>query len=69
MGFREEYGDLSLQNAVDAIVVLLKRQGTDIDEKSFTWTVVGALFDSGVIKREDFEHAYHSLVQNKHTGS
>lgn len=58
MNFRYEYGDYSAQEAVDAIVVILKQNGIEIDEKSFTWTLVGALFDKGIISRKEFERIY-----------
>jgi hypothetical protein len=58
MNFREEYGDYSAQEAVDAILVILKQNGFSIDEKSFTWTLVGALFDKGIINRQEFERIY-----------
>ena len=51
MNFREEYGDYSAQEAVDAIILILKRSGVEVDEKSFAWTLVGALFDNGIISR------------------
>jgi hypothetical protein len=65
MNFRVEYGDFSVQEAVDAIVFLLQRKGSLIDEKSFTWTLVGALFQNGVISRQEFENIYYSLVRQK----
>ncbi len=61
MNFRDEYGELSAQEAVDAILVILKKSGVEIDDKSFTWTLVGALFQKGVIPRQDFERIYYSL--------
>ena len=61
MNFRDEYGEFSAQEAVDAILVILKKSGVDIDDKSFTWTLVGALFQKGVIPRQDFERIYYSL--------
>jgi len=67
MKFREEYGDYSAQEAVDAIVVILKQNGVEIDEKSFTWTLVGALFDKGVISRQEFERIYF-LLRNQTNG-
>ncbi len=65
MNFREEYGDFHIQETVDAIVALLKRKGASIDDRSFTWTLVGALFRNGIIKREEFESTYYSLVQQR----
>ena len=41
MNFRNEYGEYSAQEAVDAILVILKKHGIEIDDKSFTWTLVG----------------------------
>lgn len=61
MNFRGEYGDYSAQEAVDAILVILKQNGVEIDEKSFTWTLVGALFDKGVVPRQEFERIYFLL--------
>lgn len=61
MNFRDEYGEFSAQEAVDAILVILKKSGVEIDDKSFTWTLVGALFQKGVIPRRDFERIYYSL--------
>jgi hypothetical protein len=61
MNFRDEYGDYSAQEAVDAILVILKQNGVEIDEKSFTWTLVGALFDKGVVPRQEFERIYFLL--------
>ena len=61
MNFRDEYGDYSAQEAVDAILVTLKQNGVEIDEKSFTWTLVGALFDKGVLSRQEFERIYFLL--------
>jgi len=61
MNFRDEYGEFSAQEAVDAILAILKKSGVEIDDKSFTWTLVGALFQKGVIPRQDFERIYYSL--------
>ena len=61
MNFRKEYGDYSAQEALDAILVILKQNGFQIDDKSFTWTLVGALFDKGIIPREEFERIYYSV--------
>ena len=61
MNFRDEYGDYSAQEAVDAILVILKQNGVEIDENSFTWTLVGALFDKGVLSRQEFERIYFLL--------
>lgn len=61
MNFREEYGDYSAQEAVDAILVILKQNGVEIDENSFTWTLVGALFDKGIVSRQRFERIYFLL--------
>jgi hypothetical protein len=65
MNFRDEYGDCSAQEAVDAIIVILKKNGVEIDEKSFTWTLVGALFDKGIVSREEFERIYYLLKSQK----
>jgi hypothetical protein len=64
MNFRNEYGDYSVQEAIDAIVVFLKQNGAEIDEKSFTWTLVGVLFDRDIIPRQEFERIY-SLLKNR----
>ncbi len=64
MNFREEYGEFSAQEAVDAITLILKRSGVQVDEESFTWTLVGALFDKGILSRKEFENMY-SLVKTK----
>ncbi|HEY7535667.1 MAG TPA: hypothetical protein VH878_06940 [Thermodesulfobacteriota bacterium] len=61
MNFRDEYGDYSAQEAVDALLVILKQNGIEIDENSFTWTLVGALFDKGVVSRQEFERIYFLL--------
>ncbi len=61
MNFREEYGDYSAQEAVDALLVILKQNGVEIDENSFTWTLVGALFDKGIVARQEFERIYFLL--------
>ncbi|HML95055.1 MAG TPA: hypothetical protein PKC29_06465 [Thermodesulfobacteriota bacterium] len=61
MNFRDEYGEFSAQEAVDAILVILKKSGVEIDDRSFTWTLVGALFQKGVIPRQEFERIYYSL--------
>ncbi|MCL4245565.1 MAG: hypothetical protein KJ002_10615 [Candidatus Dadabacteria bacterium] len=68
MNFRDEYGEFSAQEAVDAILVILKKNGVEIDDRSFTWTLVGALFQKGVIPRQDFERIYYSL-KNHENGS
>ncbi|HSE83902.1 MAG TPA: hypothetical protein VLB01_05090 [Thermodesulfobacteriota bacterium] len=65
MNFREEYGDYSVQEAVDAIILILKRGGAEVDDKSFTWTLVGALFDNGIISRTEFESIYYLLKSHK----
>jgi len=65
MDFREEFGEFNIQEAVDAILTLLQRKGANIDEKSFTWILVGALFLNGVLERGEFESVYHSLVHQK----
>ncbi len=65
MNFRDEYGDYSAQEAVDAILVILKQNGVEIDENSFTWTLVGALFDKGVLSRQEFERIYFLLKSQK----
>ena len=65
MNFRDEYGDYSAQEAVDAILVILKQNGVEIDENSFTWTLVGALFDKGILSRQKFEHIYFLLKSQK----
>jgi len=61
MNFRDEYGEYSAQEAVDAILVILRKSGVEIDDRSFTWTLVGALFQKGVIPRQEFERIYYSL--------
>lgn len=68
MNFRQEYGDFSAQEVIDAIQLILRRDGVQIDEKSFTWTVVGALFDKGIISRREFEHMY-SLIKTEMNGN
>ena len=68
MNFRQEYGDFSAQEVIDAIQLLLRRDGVQIDEKSFTWTIVGALFDKGIISRYEFEHMY-SLIKTEMNGN
>lgn len=68
MNFRKEYGEFSVQEAVDAIMLVLKSNGVQIDEKSFTWTLVGALFDKGIISRCEFENMY-SLVKTQMNGN
>ncbi|MGH7801469.1 MAG: hypothetical protein ACREOW_12745 [Thermodesulfobacteriota bacterium] len=65
MNFRDEYGDYSAQEAVDAILVILKQNGVEIDENSFTWTLVGALFDKGILSRQEFERIYFLLKSQK----
>lgn len=65
MNFRDEYGEYSAQEAVDAILVILRKSGVDIDDKSFTWTLVGALFEKGVIPRKEFERIYYSLKNHE----
>jgi hypothetical protein len=67
MNFRDEYGDYSVQEAVDTIVLILKQDGAEIDEKSFTWTLVGVLFDKNIIPRQEFERIY-SLLKNRMNG-
>lgn len=69
MNFRAEYGEYSAQEAVDAILVLLRQNGVEIDEKSFTWTLVGALFEKGIITRKEFERIYFSLKNHEVNGS
>jgi len=68
MNFRQEYGEFSAQEAVDAILMILKRDGIQIDEKSLTWTLVGALFDKGIISRQEFEYIYH-LIKTQRNGN
>lgn len=68
MNFRDEYGEYSAQEAVDAILVILRKSGVEIDDRSFTWTLVGALFQKGVIPRQEFERIYYSL-KNHENGS
>ena len=68
MNFRVEYGDYSAQEAVDAILVILKNNGVEIDEKSFTWTLVGALFEKGIIAKHEFERIYVSLKNHENNG-
>jgi len=65
MNFRDEYGDYSAQEAVDAILVILKHNGVEIDENSFTWTLVGVLFDKRVLSRQEFERIYSLLKSQK----
>jgi hypothetical protein len=67
MNFRDEYGEFSAQEAVDAILVILRKSGVEIDDKSFTWTLVGALFQKGVIPRQDFERIYYSLKNHENS--
>jgi hypothetical protein len=69
MNFRVEYGEYSAQEAVDAILVILKNKGVEIDEKSFTWTLVGALFEKGIIAKHDFERIYLSLKYHENNGN
>jgi hypothetical protein len=69
MNFRAEYGEYSAQEAVDAILVLLRQNGVEIDEKSFTWTLVGALFEKGIITRKEFERIYFSLKNHEVNGN
>lgn len=69
MEFRRAYEDFSVQDVVDTIVVLLKKNGSHIDEKSFTWTLVGALFDNEIFSKEDFESTYYSLINHKSNDS
>lgn len=65
MNFRDEYGEYSAQEAVDAILVILRKSGVEIDDRSFTWTLVGALFQKGVIPRQEFERIYYSLKNHE----
>ena len=67
MNFRDEYGEYSAQEAVDAILVILRKSGMEIDDKSFTWTLVGALFEKGVIPRKEFERIYYSLKNHENS--
>jgi hypothetical protein len=67
MNFRDEYGEYSAQEAVDAILVILRKSGVDIDDRSFTWTLVGALFQKGVIPRQEFERIYYSLKNHENS--
>lgn len=69
MNFRVEYGEYSAQEAVDAILVILKNNGVEIDDKSFTWTLVGALFEKGIIAKNEFERIYFSLKNHENNGS
>ena len=69
MNFRVEYGEYSAQEAVDAILVILKNNGIEIDERSFTWTLVGALFEKGIIAKPEFERIYLSLKNHENNGS
>ena len=69
MNFRVEYGEYSAQQAVDAILVILKNSGVEIDDKSFTWTLVGALFEKGIIAKNEFERIYISLKNHENNGS
>jgi hypothetical protein len=68
MNFRNEYGEFSAQEAVDAILVILRKHGIEIDDMSFTWTLVGALFEKGVIPRQEFERIYLSLKNHEVNG-
>jgi hypothetical protein len=68
MNFRVEYGEYSAQEAVDAILVILKNSGIEIDDKSFTWTLVGALFEKGIIPKNEFERIYFSLKNHENNG-
>ena len=68
MNFRDEYGEYLAQEDVDAILVILKKHGIEIDDKSFTWTLVGALFEKGVIPRQEFERIYFSLKNHENNG-
>ncbi|MGE5443662.1 MAG: hypothetical protein ACM3SR_03560 [Ignavibacteriales bacterium] len=67
MDFRDEYGDYSAQEAMDTILLILKKKGFKIDEMSFTWTLVGVLFDRGIISRQEFERIY-PLLKNQANG-
>lgn len=69
MNFRVEYGEYSAQEAVDAITVILRNSGIEIDEKSFTWTLVGALFEKGIIAKHEFERIYFSLKSHENNGN
>lgn len=68
MNFRVEYGEYSAQEAVDAILVILKNSGIEIDDRSFTWTLVGALFEKGIIPKNEFERIYFSLKNHENNG-
>jgi hypothetical protein len=61
MDFRDEYGDYSAQETIDTILLILKKRGFKIDEMSFTWTLIGVLFDKGIISRQEFEGIYFVL--------
>ncbi|MGH7901535.1 MAG: hypothetical protein ACRENZ_07335 [Thermodesulfobacteriota bacterium] len=65
MNFREKYAEFSAREAVDAIQILLKNSGVEIDGESFTWTLVGVLFDRGIITSKEFENLYINLIRNK----
>lgn len=65
MNFRQKYADFSAKEAVNAIQMLLKKSGVEIDEESFTWTLVGVLFDRGIITSKEFENVYINLIRNK----
>jgi hypothetical protein len=67
MDFRDEYGDYSAQEAIDTILLILEKKGFKIDEMSFTWTLVGILFDRGIISRQEFERIYF-LLKNQTNG-
>lgn len=67
MDFRDEYGDYSAQEAIDTVLLILKKKGFKIDEMSCTWTLVGVLFDKGIISRQEFEHIYF-LLKNQTNG-
>jgi hypothetical protein len=61
MDFRDEYGDYSAQEAIATILLILKKRGLKIDEMSFTWTLIGVLFEREIISRQEFERTYFLL--------
>ncbi|MEM4409641.1 MAG: hypothetical protein QXI19_12955 [Candidatus Caldarchaeum sp.] len=63
MRFREKYGHLSCGSVIVAIVRCLAERGEDIDIRSFTWTVVGSLFENGVITEEEFLREYEKALK------
>ncbi len=62
-----DFRDYSAQEAIDTILLILKKRGFKIDEMSFTWTLIGVLFDRGIISRQEFERTYF-LVKRRANG-